>query len=91
MSAKLLTRIQNDLFAKWHLRDGDEFAVGEDEIVVEKEGYLHGKKILADPEEELEETEGPKTPTKTEACPFSGVVSGVERLDFADISMAQKA
>lgn len=81
--------IQNDLFAKWHLRDGVEFAVGEDDLVVEKEGYLHGKKILVDPEED-EETEGSKTPTKSGVCPFSGVVSGVERLDFADVNIAQK-
>ncbi|PVH74372.1 hypothetical protein DL98DRAFT_575709 [Cadophora sp. DSE1049] len=67
--------IQNDLFAKWHLRDGSEFAIEEAEIVVEKEGYLHGKKVLVDPDQEVEEeTEGSKTPTKPGVCPFSGVI-----------------
>ncbi|KAJ5934375.1 hypothetical protein N7466_003922 [Penicillium verhagenii] len=41
--------IQNDLFAKWHLRDGEEFA---DEISIysfgsgNNEGYLSGQRIL---------------------------------------------
>ncbi|KAG4424307.1 hypothetical protein IFR04_002548 [Cadophora malorum] len=84
--------IQNDLFAKWHLRDGSEFAIEEADIIVEKEGYLHGKKILVDPDQEVEEeTEGSKTPTKPGVCPFSGVVSGIDRLDFADVSDAPKA
>jgi Protoglobin len=41
--------IQNDLFAKWYVRDGSEYS---DEYVnkaqVEQEGYLHGKKIVND-------------------------------------------
>jgi hypothetical protein len=57
--------IQNDLFAKWHLRDGAEFAVGDDEMVMEKEGYLHGIKILIDPGEAAE-TEGGGSKTSTE-------------------------
>jgi hypothetical protein len=40
--------IQNDLFAKWYVRDGGEF---------EKEGYLHGKKILHDESESGSESE----------------------------------
>ncbi|KAL2062793.1 hypothetical protein VTL71DRAFT_5865 [Oculimacula yallundae] len=77
--------IQNDLFAKWHLRDGDEFAVGEAEPMVEKEGYLHGRRILVDSAEEIEEQmDGSKTPTKQGACPFSGEAAGVDRLDFAN-------
>ncbi|KAH8808780.1 Protoglobin-domain-containing protein [Xylogone sp. PMI_703] len=41
--------IQNDLFAKWYVKDGAEFKEEDEdeEIVIEKEGYLHGKKILA--------------------------------------------
>lgn len=41
--------IQNDLFAKWHVRDGEEFA---DEISMysfgsgNQEGYMAGKRIL---------------------------------------------
>ncbi|PWI69950.1 hypothetical protein PCL_00094 [Purpureocillium lilacinum] len=40
--------IQNDLMAKWHVRDGVEFEAvgGASDIEVEREGYLHGKKIL---------------------------------------------
>jgi len=38
--------IQNDLFVKWYVRDGEEFAAEREEPEVEKEGYLHGKKVL---------------------------------------------
>lgn len=66
--------IQNDLFAKWQMRDGAEF-VGSEEVVVEKEGYLHGKRVLDDVDGEDGEGEG--TPTMTSAgagaCPFSGM------------------
>lgn len=73
--------IQNDLFAKWHIRDGVEFAV-QDDIVVEKEGYLHGKKVLDSSDED---SEGPGTPTQgTGTCPFSGLSSGVEGLKVDD-------
>ncbi|CAK7218212.1 hypothetical protein SEUCBS140593_003470 [Sporothrix eucalyptigena] len=40
--------IQNDLFAKWYVRDGEEYTDGVDySTLVDKEGYLHGKKVLA--------------------------------------------
>lgn len=41
---------QNDLLAKWHTRDGDEYFDDDenDETQEEPEGYLHGKKILGD-------------------------------------------
>ncbi|EJT75356.1 hypothetical protein GGTG_05293 [Gaeumannomyces tritici R3-111a-1] len=44
--------IQNDLMAKWQVRDGAEFRDDDDEgtVVIEDEGYLHGKKILDDEE-----------------------------------------
>ncbi|KAI1949892.1 hypothetical protein LOZ57_002371 [Ophidiomyces ophidiicola] len=38
--------VQNDLFAKWYVRDGDEFRDQMEEVMVEREGYLHGKKII---------------------------------------------
>lgn len=45
--------IQNDLMAKWHVRDGAEYVKADgEEVVVEKEGYLHGQKILEDLDEE---------------------------------------
>ncbi|KAI2602070.1 Protoglobin-domain-containing protein [Hypoxylon sp. NC1633] len=56
--------VQNDLFAKWYVRDGDEYAEEMEQKKVEAEGFLHGKKILDDIEEGL-----PSSPT----CPFSGL------------------
>lgn len=38
--------IQNDLFAKWYVRDGQEFADEMSEVDVDREGYLNGKKVL---------------------------------------------
>ncbi|KAF7916700.1 hypothetical protein BELL_0864g00020 [Botrytis elliptica] len=73
--------IQNDLFAKWYVRDGDEFAGEMEEVMVEREGWLKGKKVI-DGEEKLEaegEGSGEKTLTEDEkmkeapaSCPFSG-------------------
>ncbi|TVY25112.1 hypothetical protein LHYA1_G005967 [Lachnellula hyalina] len=64
--------IQNDLFAKWQMRDGAEFTANE-EVVIEKEGYLHGKKVLDDVDGDEEESPRTPTPTKASACPFSGM------------------
>ncbi|KKA28162.1 hypothetical protein TD95_004285 [Thielaviopsis punctulata] len=74
--------IQNDLFAKWQVRDGEEFRNGEEEVVIEKEGYLNGKKILSDSDTEADPAASaaavaaaaaaaPTSPT-TGTCPFSG-------------------
>src|SRR6266567_5346039 len=43
--------VQNDLFAKLYVRDGDEFEKEMEVPKTEKEGYLHGKKILHDESE----------------------------------------
>ncbi|KAK4153541.1 Protoglobin-domain-containing protein [Chaetomidium leptoderma] len=88
--------IQNDLFAKWYVQDGDEFTDGVDYgAIVEKEGYLHGKKVLA-PEDEAgsevsDDTAGPgqASPGGEEAalagvCPFTGVVAGREGLGVGE-------
>lgn len=40
--------IQNDLFAKWYVRDGQEYADDCIKVKIEQEGYLHGKKIVND-------------------------------------------
>jgi hypothetical protein len=46
--------IQNDLFAKWYVHDGEEYTEGVDyEALVEKEGFMHGKKVLAHDEESI--------------------------------------
>lgn len=83
--------IQNDLFAKWYVHDGDEFTDGVDYTpVVEKEGFLHGKRVL-NPEEELSEgsddTASPPPSHVREdgsvpagVCPFSGMVAGMQGL-----------
>lgn len=58
--------IQNDLFAKWYVRDGDEFAELKQEVEIEGEGMLHGKKVVATQEEEDGES------SCAGGCPFSG-------------------
>lgn len=40
--------IQNDLFAKWYVTDGEEYTDGVDYGEVEKEGWLNGRKVLGD-------------------------------------------
>lgn len=66
--------IQNDLFAKWYVRDGEEFAgEKEEEIVVEREGYLHGKKILTD--EEMESDSGGDGPESSGTSAASTVTT----------------
>ncbi|TVY33025.1 hypothetical protein LOCC1_G008401 [Lachnellula occidentalis] len=62
--------IQNDLFAKWQMRDGAEFT-GSEEVVIEKEGYLHGKKVLDDVDGDVGQEM--KTEMEAGACPFSGM------------------
>lgn len=67
--------IQNDLFAKWYVRDGDEFAAEMEKHEYEKEGYLDGRKILDDIEEAGQEDANatPKTPRSPSGCPFSSI------------------
>lgn len=79
--------IQNDLMAKWHVKDGQEFEDAEQEVVIEQEGYLHGKKILDDSEgDESEGTAMPESPSRIPrpagTCPFSGLSKGVEAVDL---------
>jgi hypothetical protein len=46
--------IQNDLFAKWYVRDGEEYAGSEiEKVAVEEEGYLHGQRVVGEPDEML--------------------------------------
>ncbi|RWA08736.1 hypothetical protein EKO27_g6363 [Xylaria grammica] len=78
--------IQNDLFAKWckrtenlktacshqtDVRDGDEFIDEAEAPEIEREGYLFGKRMLDDLEEEAEDI------GSASACPFSGLAQGV--------------
>jgi hypothetical protein len=68
--------IQNDFMAKWHVREADEFGLLESDVVIDKEGYLHGKKILDD--DVMEDAATSVQPASTEThetkrseCPFS--------------------
>lgn len=63
--------IQNDLFAKWYVRDGDEFE--DDKLVpeIEPEGYLHGKKILRDESESGSDIE--ESAMAAGSCPFKSL------------------
>lgn len=66
--------IQNDLFAKWYVRDGEEF---DDERLVpeiEAEGYLHGKKILRDGSSESE-SEIEDADLAAGTCPFKNLAT----------------
>ncbi|KAK0753790.1 Protoglobin-domain-containing protein [Schizothecium vesticola] len=75
--------IQNDLFAKWYVHDGEEYTAGVDYAgVVEKEGWLKGKKVLDDVDEESDGSDDTAvSPSRRAAglkggCPFAGVVAG---------------
>ncbi|KAK7740600.1 hypothetical protein SLS62_011101 [Diatrype stigma] len=91
--------IQNDLMAKWHVKDGQEFEDADGEITIEEEGYLHGKKILDDLEDDAAEGEArdrdPDSPSRIPrpmaagVCPFSGIARGVEGLKVSDESAAK--
>jgi hypothetical protein len=79
--------IQNDLFAKWHIREGVEFAV-DDEVIIEEEGYLHSKKILSDNDGEV--AEEPSISVEPGVCPFSVMGKGMEELKVEEHDWAQK-
>ncbi|GAP89347.2 putative globin-like protein [Rosellinia necatrix] len=90
--------IQNDLFAKCkymstspvfyalsYVRDGDEFADEAETPEFEDEGYLFGKKILEDIEEDAAET-GTES-----ACPFSGLTKGMNAVNVASAESEEPA
>lgn len=84
--------IQNDLFAKWRIRDGEEFADEMSEVNInDKEGYLGDKKILGggstsgsstdDDRSSIQSDAAPSmvqsaAPSSASVCPFSGVSQG---------------
>ena len=69
--------IQNDLFAKWYVRDGDEFAEDMEQPEVEPEGYLDGRKVLEEFEGDKQDggssDDTPRSPATPKTCPFSGI------------------
>ncbi|KAL2001677.1 hypothetical protein VTN02DRAFT_1430 [Thermoascus thermophilus] len=85
--------IQNDLFAKWYVRDGEDIAGGTAaaaEIEIEDEGYLHGKKVINSESESgdgWEET----APAVPESCPFQGIVKGMAGLELQQDAAAGEA
>lgn len=87
--------IQNDLFAKWYVRDGEEFAEDMENREIEKEGYLHGKKIIRSESSESEsgnESTPPSTAaTAPSSCPFSGIVKGMAGLEVQESATDQTA
>lgn len=90
--------IQNDLFAKWYVRDGDEFADEIEEVVVEREGYLHGKKIIGTSDEsDAESTTSGSTQAAAQGgapagvCPFTGAARGMEGLKISENGSSAKA
>lgn len=93
--------IQNDLFARWYVTDGDEFTAGVDYgEVVEKEGWLHGKRVIRHEDEDGDEAvssssgggDGRDTPCPGETaaaagagvCPFTGVTASMGDLKIRD-------
>ncbi|EOD44306.1 putative globin-like protein [Neofusicoccum parvum UCRNP2] len=89
--------IQNDLFAKWYVRDGDEFAEQIEDIIIEREGYLHGKKIIGTSDEsDVESTTSGSTQATGQGappagvCPFTGVQRGMEGLKVGEGSASSK-
>lgn len=79
--------IQNDLFAKWYVTDGEEYTDGMDYGEIEKEGWLHGRKVLNEEEPGRDDVEremrSPKEERETTPTPgdgphrFEGVPAGV--------------
>lgn len=68
---------RQDLFAKWYVRDGDEYE--REELEIEPEGYLHGKKINDAKEDSASEGEAPMS-----ACPFASMAAGMGKLNVDD-------
>jgi len=59
------SKLRTDLFAKWYVRDGEEFRKEAEENAqqVEPEGYLNGKPIIEADEEAVQ----------AGVCPVSGL------------------
>lgn len=81
--------IQNDLFAKWRIRDGEEFADEMSEVIIDdREGYLGDKKILGDGSTSGSSTDDDRSSFKSSiapsghsiapspVCPFTGASKG---------------
>ncbi|KAL4815195.1 Protoglobin-domain-containing protein [Aspergillus spinulosporus] len=76
--------IQNDLIARWRMRDGEEFADEMSEYLIDdKEGYLGDKKILGDSSSSrsssrsMEDDRVSIAPSVASACPFADLAQPV--------------
>ncbi|PGH19234.1 hypothetical protein AJ80_04099 [Polytolypa hystricis UAMH7299] len=76
--------VQNDLFAKWYVRDGEEFEDEREDVEVEAEGYLKGKKMIVEEGSGGEEGEEGAAAAPAGGCPFSGMTKGVEGLSVME-------
>jgi hypothetical protein len=94
--------IQNDLFTKWYVHDGEEFTDGMDFGVIEKEGWLHGKKVLNHEGDghESEASDDTASPSDAQArgkdkapagvCPFTGVSASMAKVKIHDCEPERK-
>ncbi|KAK7550774.1 Protoglobin-domain-containing protein [Phyllosticta citricarpa] len=67
--------IQNDLFARWYVRDTDEYNEEIEQVVIEREGFLHGKRVIREGIDSSDEDEfsSTKEGSPPAVCPFSGM------------------
>lgn len=80
--------IQNDLFTKWYVEDGKEYTDGMDFGIIEKEGWLHGRKVLRH-DDDSDGSDDTVSPTGEDAkgevvnsdgvCPFTGITASVDK------------
>jgi hypothetical protein len=80
--------IQNDLIAKWRIRDGEEYAEEMSQMTLdEREGFLGDKKILGDSSTSASSSDDDRSsvasnpsiapsvaPSNISACPFADMV-----------------
>ncbi|KAI5301972.1 hypothetical protein KEM56_001170 [Ascosphaera pollenicola] len=67
--------IQNDLFAKWYVRDGEEYFDEENLLERDEEGYFNGKKILSE-DVESGQSSNDESDKEKMGCPFAGLTPG---------------
>jgi hypothetical protein len=84
--------IQNDLFARWHVKDGDDL---KDPVLTpnsEREGFMHGR-MMVNLDESLESgaEESLSSPAQSDIgtpaeelrqCPFTGMAKQMESLNL---------
>ena len=84
--------IQNDLFTKWYVHDGEEYTDGMDFGIIEKEGWLHGKKVLNEEDGTSSDASDDTATGSSGTCPASGkkasATAGVCPFTGASASMA---